>query len=69
MKRNKQTRQVEAWLRETGLPWRIEDGGKHLRVILNGRMIQVIPTACSREAGRSLLNCRATIRRIAREAR
>ncbi len=59
---------VEAWLRETGLSWDIESGGKHLKVKLAGRLVGIFPRDCRTGGGtRARLNIRAQIRRAARE--
>lgn len=59
---------VESWLADTGLPWALEAGARHLKVKLVGRLVGIIPLNGRNEADRrARLNIRAQIRRAARE--
>lgn len=63
-------RDVETWLSETGLPWDIESGARHLKVKLAGKLVGIFPQAGKTGgATRARLNIRAQIRRAARECR
>lgn len=63
---------VEAALDDTGLPWEIEEGRKHYRVLLAGRQVCVVSKggharACaSKTHDKKNINC---IRRVADEIR
>lgn len=60
-------RMMKVALEETGLPWSLEPGGKHLKIILGGRLAGILPLCGRSNTNRSELNTRAQIRRIARE--
>lgn len=63
-------RDVEGWLAETGLPWAIESGARHMKVKISGKLVAIFPQA-GRYGGamRARLNIRAQIRRAAKEHR
>lgn len=56
-------------LDETGLPWRAEQGTKHVKIFLRERFVGIVPTngTSSRRCERGMKNVRAQIRRAARE--
>lgn len=58
--------EVEAALKATGLPWRIEQGGKHQKVILNERLIGVMSNSYS---GRCNANAKMILAAIKRAMR
>ncbi len=60
--------EVEGWLKETGLPYSIERGGKHSTIKVNGVLAGIIPGDGKAKAGdgRARLNIRAQIRRAAK---
>lgn len=60
--RDKARRAVEQALRETGLPYRIENGGRHKKIWLGGRMIGVMHNG-SQHGRRDCRNLLAAIRR------
>lgn len=62
-------REMRSMLEETGLPWSFEMGGKHIKIILDGRLAGILPRCGRSNTQRSELNTRAQIRRITREAR
>lgn len=55
----------------TGLPWRIEEGKKHLKLRLGRRMVGILPIKGKRgdmsQDRRAYLNVRSQIRRAASE--
>ena len=54
-------------LDSTGLPWQVEDGSKHYKVKLCGRLVAVFPLGKARDADkRALLNTIAQVRHAAR---
>ena len=57
-------------LEASGLPWSIDNGGKHLKLRLGGRLIGVLPKGSSHtQDPRATKNLVAQIRRAAREMR
>lgn len=61
-------RDVEAWLRETGLPWAIDSGARHMKVRLAGKLVGIFPqNGKAGNATRARLNIHAQIRRAAKE--
>lgn len=55
-------------LEKTGLPWRSEEGTKHYKIKLAGRLVAIYPKGKKREANlRVLLNTISQVRRAARE--
>ncbi|HZV21138.1 MAG TPA: hypothetical protein VE986_06290 [Hyphomicrobiales bacterium] len=50
----------------TGLPWRLEHGGKHIHIFVNGRRIAVFSRGSLRLAGCGLANLIASIKRAVR---
>lgn len=66
-RKNKMRAEIEAALRATGLPWRIEKGQEHFKVFLRNRMIAVFSVSGSNhDIGRDRQNILANIRRSAR---
>lgn len=60
-------REIEALLAETGLAWSLQDGAKHIKIILAGRLAGILPRCGRSNTQRAMLNTRAQIKRIARE--
>lgn len=60
--------EIEELLKGSGLPWSIEDGSKHLRVIVAGKFAAILPRARKgkRHEGRCHKNAIAQIRRVIR---
>ena len=55
-------------LDNTGLPWEVEDGSKHYKVKLCGRLVAVYPLGRGRDADkRALLNTISQVRLTARQ--
>ena len=55
-------------LDNTGLPWKVEDGSKHYKVKLCGRLVAVFPLGKKRDADkRALLNTITQVRLAARQ--
>lgn len=55
-------------LDKTGLPWEIENGKKHNKVVLNTRLVGVFPHGKKCDANRrSLLNTITQVRAMARQ--
>lgn len=61
---DKMRRTVIKALRETGMPWRIENGAKHKKIWLDGQMIAVMHNG-SHNAGKDARNLVWAIRRRA----
>jgi hypothetical protein len=65
MKLDRKTKQA---LEETGLPWSVEDGSKHHKIRLNGKLVGVFPYGKKTEASPCANNnIISNIRRAARE--
>jgi hypothetical protein len=61
-------KEVTRTLDATGLPWHVEGGTKHYKIIMADRIVGVYPQGTIRESkGRPVLNLVARIRRTARE--
>ena len=61
---------IEAVLQESGLPWRIEKGARHHKVIVGTQFAGILPrgnTGYSNKAGRAHKNIIAQIRRAIRK--
>jgi hypothetical protein len=60
-------------IERSGLPWRLEKGGRHYKLIVGQRLAGILPysgKAQTQTADRSAeLNMRATVRRIIREVK
>ena len=59
-------------LDSSGLPWRIEDGGRHRKVVVADRVVTILPmsnVALRRGAGRTRQNSLAFIRAGIRKAK
>jgi hypothetical protein len=54
-------------LDNSGLPWRVEDGGKHYKIFINSRLCAIFPKGGQVSVGRSLQNSLAQLRRRIRE--
>ena len=54
-------------LKETGLNYAIENGGKHYKIKLEGRLTGILPFGRGSSDPRSCLNIRSQIRRTASE--
>lgn len=66
--RNSHLRELLPEIEATGLPWRAEPGGKHIKVYLRDKLALVISRGKKRCPNqRMLLNDRAAIRRAAKE--
>lgn len=53
-----------------GTDWRVENGGKHLKLIVNGRLCGILSRGYTSEMkGKAMLNTRAQIRRAKKEKR
>lgn len=58
---------IKKALEETGLPWDISPGRRHLHVRLAGKLVGIMPRGSGNESGRAVLNLRSQIRRAAKE--
>lgn len=59
-------------LRSSGHPWRIEEGTKHHKIILAGKMVAICPKGSRsnrNSPGRAFQNIRAQLRRAVKELR
>lgn len=63
-----QRREIEAMLRASGVCWEIVQGGKHLKVLVEGRLVQTITTTGRSTQCRSDRNALAAVRRAIRAA-
>lgn len=63
----KPLRIIEDDLAATGLPYSLEQGGRHLKIKLAGRLVGVMPRDGGHDNDRAAKNVRASIRRAARE--
>lgn len=60
--------EIEALLRETGLPWSVELGTRHFKIKLDGQLVGIMPKGAGSSADkRPWFNLRAQIRRAAKE--
>lgn len=62
---------VRAALDETGLPWDLQMGSKHLQVRIEGRLVCILPrgSALTQENSQNAIGVLCAIRRYARERR
>lgn len=61
---------IEAALEETGQPWVIKMGGKHIKLLVAGRLAGVLPKNGGNESDRRAVhNTVRQIRNVARELR
>lgn len=60
-------RDVEQMLEASGLQWEVQPGRRHDRLLIQGRMVQILCHGHRREHGRAWDNMRARIRRAIRE--
>lgn len=61
--------EVKAALEQTGLPWSLTEGRKHVQIRLNGHLAGIIARGSGSVDGRAMKNCIAQIRRKAKEVR
>lgn len=60
--------QIEEALQSSGLPWRIDLGTSHYKIVLGGRFVGILPKGKFSESNkRGILNIAGQIRRAARE--
>lgn len=60
--------ELQEALERTGLPWGVEEGTKHIKVKLAGRLVGIFPRGKKQETKRrSLLNTIAQVRNAARQ--
>lgn len=62
--------QIIAEIEAAGVPYVLEDGGKHIKIRIAGRMVGIYPKgkhARSTADHRAMLNLRAQVRRVIRE--
>jgi hypothetical protein len=57
---------VQQALTDTGLPYQIEQGAKHLKIVVADHLVGILPLKGGDERGRGHLNIVAQIRRAAR---
>lgn len=63
---------VERALEESGVPWTIENGGKHFKIKVGGRLVGVVPKGRRSSAAlgvRAAMNTASQIRRTAKMVR
>ena len=58
-------REIKAELDATGLPWSVDPGGKHLKIMLNGSMVGVLSYGRTRDGWHAIKRVSAKIRRAA----
>jgi hypothetical protein len=56
---------IQQALTDTGLPYRIDKGTKHLKIFVDNHMVGILPLNGGDERGRGQLNIIAQIRRSA----
>ncbi|MEY4402312.1 MAG: hypothetical protein RIR91_347 [Verrucomicrobiota bacterium] len=61
--------EIRTALDATGLPWAIENGGRHRKVRLAGRLVGVFSKGRAVAADRAMANVVAQIRRAAHQLR
>jgi hypothetical protein len=54
-------------LDDTGLPWRIEKGTRHMKIILNERLVGILPYGSGTARPHERMNTITQIKRRARE--
>lgn len=70
MTNEKFLRELRPHLDATGLPWRVEQGKKHIKLLIDGRLATVISRSThGPDSGRIVQNTLSTIQRAARAAR
>ena len=61
---------LRAMLDASGVPWQLKQGGRHVKVYVNGRFVAILPNGGTRSSaenpGRAHLNIRAAIKRAIR---
>ena len=64
----KYEKQIEGELDATGLPWSFDRGTKHIKVVLGGTLVGILPRGKTIKDGdsRAFMNLRSQIRRLAR---
>lgn len=65
----KYEKQIEGELEATGLPWSFDRGTKHIKVVLGGNLVGILPRGKTIRDGnsRAFMNLRSQIRRLARD--
>jgi hypothetical protein len=60
-------------LEASGLPWHVEAGGRHYKLVVADRLAGILPYSGKAQrqecAQRAVLNMRAQVRRVIREAK
>lgn len=58
-------------LRSSGLPWKVEQGSRHQKIVLAGRLVGIWPNTYRHRnsPGRAYQNLRAQLRRAVKELR
>jgi len=55
---------IEKELERAGDRWRIEQGGRHKHIVIDGQLVAILPNGgCSDRTSRGTLNFRSQIRR------
>lgn len=54
-------------LTEKGIPWSVEKGAKHLKLVVAGRLIGIFSRGKNDRDDRTIKNLRSSVRRAARE--
>lgn len=65
----KMAREVREALEECGLPWSLERGNRHFKIMVGGRFVGILPLngKISESSRRATLNIASQIKRAARE--
>jgi hypothetical protein len=66
MKQDIIMREAKTFLDESGVDWRIENGKKHRKLFVNGRMVQVINRTGTSGNWRDAANFMARLRKVVR---
>lgn len=69
MTKSKNLRHIERCLAATGLPWSIENGGKHKKIILAGKFIAVMTQCGNAGRGRDTLQHELAIQKRVKEVK
>ena len=61
-------KEITNLLQEQGLPWRLEHGSRHIKIIVNGRFVGILSRSPGRQnsPGAGLANLKAQIKRAFR---
>ena len=57
---------IEQMLQASGLPWRLEPRRRHVALIVDERLVQVVPRRYGERGGRQCANAEAAVRRALR---